>query len=341
VSPSADPMVDHGSRRVVGRGADRAVDRALPEPPAVLAGRRGLRITTAGGMSLLLAVAAAQVWGRSGSAWMWMVVAVIVGLVVFDGVASWWALRHPDLDVVGAPDAVVGRSDPLTLSVRRPGGRSLIRVTSVANASWVRVDAPQVGRLDVVPDRRGVFGAAVFELQVRAPFGLVAVNRSVTLSLSHPVHVAPSEEPMDMPSMARLRLDQQRPGARADDLPRGVREYVPGDPHRDVHWPATARAGRLMVRDKAAATAAEVEVVVDLGPEPSRAGERVASRAMGLGTTLLTRGYRLVLVTRERDVIRADVDDLRMLGRRLAAARPGASVPCDPDAVRVAQDTLP
>jgi uncharacterized protein (DUF58 family) len=292
-------------------------------------------------MSLLLAVAAAQVWGRSGSAWMWMVVVIIAGLVVLDGVASWLALGHPDLDVVGAPDAMVGRADPLTLSVRHPRGRCLVRVTSVANARWVRVDGPQVGRLDVVPDHRGVFTAAVFEFQVRAPFGLVAVNRSVTVALTSPVYVAPSMEAMDIPPMSRVRVDQQRPGARSDDLPRGVREYVPGDPHRDVHWPATARAGRLMVRDKAAATAGEVEIVVDLGPQASASAERVASRAMGLGQALLTRGFRLVLVTTEADVVRADVDDSTMLGRRLAAARPGPALSAESDTIRVALDTLP
>jgi hypothetical protein len=95
------------------------------------------------------------------------------------------------------------------------------------------------------------------------------------------------------------------------------------------------------VRDKAAATAGEVEIVVDLGPQASASAERVASRAMGLGQALLTRGFRLVLVTTEADVVRADVDDSTMLGRRLAAARPGPALSAESDTIRVALDTLP
>ena len=46
--------------------------------------------------------------------------------------------------------------------------------------------------------------------------------------------------------------EQRAPhGPRGGDL-RAVRRYVPGDPPRVVHWKASARARRLLVRDFAA-----------------------------------------------------------------------------------------
>ncbi|WP_269542969.1 DUF58 domain-containing protein [Cerasicoccus fimbriatus] len=56
------------------------------------------------------------------------------------------------------------------------------------------------------------------------------------------------------------------PRARAgdSDLQLGVREYVPGDPYRHVHWPQTARAGELMVREYEQITPANTYLLLDL-----------------------------------------------------------------------------
>jgi uncharacterized protein (DUF58 family) len=296
---------------------------------------RSLRITTAGGMTLLLVVAGAQVWGRSGSAWLWLLVIGLVAILVLDGVASFVALRRVDLVAAAGPDAQVGRRDPIRVTVNRPVGRCLIRATSLADAPWVRVDAPETGALEVVPDRRGVFSAAEFEVVVRAPLGLVAVARRVLVTLPAPVWVAPApDDTVARPAVHQV-LDPERPGARADDLPRGVREYVPGDPRRQVHWPATARLGQLMVRDLAAATSAEVEFVVDLGRAAGPAAEYYASAAMAVGLDLMRHGYRVTLATREGVEVRGPVVDETALGRRLAAAEPGDPVLGSARAVRV------
>jgi uncharacterized protein (DUF58 family) len=147
------------------------------------------------------------------------------------------------LEVIAPVDAMVGRSDPLRVSVARPVGRSLIRASSISGAPWVRVDAPESGVLEVVPDQRGVFVAAEFELMVRAPLGLVAVTRRVLVHLADPVCVAPSPEPMARLMLAPLAVDPERSGTRSDDLPRGIREYVPGDPRRLVNWRARPLSG--------------------------------------------------------------------------------------------------
>jgi uncharacterized protein (DUF58 family) len=289
---------------------------------------RSVKIHTAGGMALLLAVAAAQVWGRSGSPWMWLLVVLLVTVVLGDGLLSFVALRRIEISAVGAPDSQVGRADPLLLTVNRPRGRCLVKLSSLADAPWVRVDAPSSGEIPVVPEVRGVFSGAWFAVAVRAPLGLVSVTRQVLVELPQPVVVAPAPIGSGLAPLTQV-VDPDRPGIRSDELPRGVREYVPGDSHRQVHWPATARSGRLMVRDLAAATTSEIELVVDLGTERGPVAERVASLAMGIGLDLLDRGHRLVLTTVESlpqsQAVTLVVADRTDLGRRLARADVGSA----------------
>ena len=265
-------------------------------------------------------------WGRNGSAWMWVLVVGLVAVTILDGLLSYIALRHVEVEVIAPNDAMVGRSDPLRVAVRAPAGRSLVRASSIRGAPWVRVDAPETGTLDVVPDQRGVFIAAGFEFMVRAPLGLIAVSRRALVQLPEPVYVAPAAEMMAQRVLPPLAIDPERAGVRSDELPRGVREYVPGDPRRLVNWPATARTGRMMVRDLSAGTTSRLTVVADLGDQAGIGAERVASRAMGLCSDLLSRGHGVELITLEAAPVRADVTSLHDLGRRLAAARCGAPI---------------
>ncbi len=280
-------------------------------------------MTTAGGLSLLLGVVAVQVWVRGGLAWMWLLGVGLIALVLLDGVASFLSLRVVEMGAVAPYDSMVDRADPLVVTLQRPHGRHLLRVTSVTGAPWVSVNGPTTGDLMVVPDRRGVFSAAEFELLSRAPLGLLAVARRVMVSLPEPVAVGPRPVAMPLSLDLSSRVDGERPGARTDDVPRGVREYVPGDSRRLVHWPVTARAGRLMVRDVAAAPAGEIRVVVDLGEIPGSAAEDAAGRAMYVAGALIERGYRVNLVTLEAGWVDAPVRTVSEAGRRLAAARCG------------------
>ena len=81
-----------------------------------------------------------------------------------------------------------------------------------------------------------------------------------------------------------------------------VREYVPGDPVRAVHWPSTAHRGRLMVRELDDAPREDVTVVLDLDPEgvvgpPGRSSFDAVVRAAGaLALAHVLRG-RCVAIT--------------------------------------------
>jgi len=105
------------------------------------------------------------------------------------------------------------------------------------------------------------------------------------------------------------------------DLVRGVRDYVPGDPRRLVSWSATARHGRLMVKElEDDPVTPRLTVVVDLRGDPP-AAEVAASRAAGLAMAALRDGAEVVLATAEASGPRlAVVSSAVQVGRRLARA---------------------
>jgi uncharacterized protein (DUF58 family) len=118
--------------------------------------------------------------------------------------------------------------------------------------------------------------------------------------------------------------DQGRRAAAEPDEIRGTRQYRSGDSRRHMHWPATAHAGELMVRELEGPTAEPVTVSVTLPPDADDA-ERVAERAFGTILRLFDRGVPVLLATTERSgPVTGAVVDRRDAGRRLARAVPGS-----------------
>ena len=81
---------------------------------------------------------------------------------------------------------------------------------------------------------------------------------------------------------------------------RGISEYVPGDPVRDIHWPATARAGHMMVRRHDRSVGMKLMCVIncqlkadqwdDLMDYEQAPVERAVSLAAGLCVSMLRAG---------------------------------------------------
>jgi uncharacterized protein (DUF58 family) len=83
------------------------------------------------------------------------------------------------------------------------------------------------------------------------PFGLFAIHKQVTakdtlvvLPMIFPINDFPPPPGLLPGGKAiRLRTTDVTPHAA------GVREYVPGDPMKRIHWPSTAHRGRFMVKE--------------------------------------------------------------------------------------------
>ena len=157
------------------------------------------------------------------------------------------------------------------------------------------------------------------------------VDQRVRLPLPAALHVSPRR---GSAQSVRLRPDEgtgdvlDRP--RSDvGLPRGARPYVPGDARRLVHWPSTAHAGQMMVRELEQPAGEPVTIMVEL-PEDAETAERVAEDALGSVIGLMEGGVPVVLGTREPSgPVLGAVADRRSAGRRLARAvnGPGGAAP--------------
>jgi len=120
---------------------------------------------------------------------------------------------------------------------------------------------------------RGVFALSPIELRKRDPFGFFA--KSQHHGAEEVIWVQPAALPLRPIASGRMRsLD----GPTSDLAPQGsmafhrIREYVPGDDRRMIHWKSTARAAwvsgspRYMVRHNVDTTQPMTMVLIDLRP---------------------------------------------------------------------------
>ncbi|MEO0794099.1 MAG: DUF58 domain-containing protein [Verrucomicrobiota bacterium] len=121
---------------------------------------------------------------------------------------------------------------------------------------------------------RGEYTLGPVTLRISDPLGLFIFNR--TIDLPQTFWVYPEVVGMPPPPPAEGSPDivpEGMPVARSgdSDLQYGVREYVPGDPFRHIHWPQTGKCGELMVREYEQITPANTYLLLDL-PLIGRAG---------------------------------------------------------------------
>ena len=82
-----------------------------------------------------------------------------------------------------------------------------------------------------------------------------------------------------------------------------LREYVPGDDPRLIHWPTTARVGTLMVREHVEVRRPEFTVVLDTAAHVATADdfEEMVDVAASIAVHALRDGLDVVVRTTDRD----------------------------------------
>lgn len=113
--------------------------------------------------------------------------------------------------------------------------------------------------------RRGAYPLGPTLVSAGDPFGLFPVEKRipaaetlVVLPMTFPIAEFPPP-PGLLPGGKTIRTKT------ADVTPHaaGVREYVPGDPMKRIHWPSTARRGRFMVKEFEQDPQADIWLFVD------------------------------------------------------------------------------
>ena len=156
-------------------------------------------------------------------------------------------------------------------------------------------------RYQLPTEQRGVYPVGPLRLERRDPLGLVrsrVVAGDVML-----LRVHPRRYPVRTVKVGWPRHHYDGPGSR-DPLAgstqlRQIREYVPGDEVRHVHWKAVARTGTLMVREYTDPAEPRFTIVLDDRPDVLDAPqfEQAVEVAASLGYAAVYAGHRTRLAT--------------------------------------------
>lgn len=186
-----------------------------------------------------------------------------IGLTVLAMLVSWFNLRQLDIRRLVPPHVHAMDDFLIQLEVRnrKPWMDSFAleiedSLLPYANrgllASWVRAQGLCRMEFNTRLVKRGIMREASVTVTSSFPFGLcqVADRRRLPAPMAiYPKVVTPSslEHHYDSDYMEGMNE-----GHRTQDFSgdfHGIREFQAGDPMKSIHWPATARAGKVMMRE--------------------------------------------------------------------------------------------
>ena len=113
-------------------------------------------------------------------------------------------------------------------------------------------DQPIRTRYAFRPMRRGRFGWSKLTVHGTDALGLTTMSKTYTTDpVELTVYPAPIPCPIELNPVAGWGTSDLETGRTkgAGLETRNLREYVPGDPMRSIHWKTTARTGRLVVKE--------------------------------------------------------------------------------------------
>ena len=159
--------------------------------------------------------------------------------------------------------------------------------------------------------RRGIYHVGPLSLQVRDPMGFF-VRREAVADIRQ-FDVFPNIVPLPTVQFPKGRpgascATQSYPRAGASLAYLGTREYRPGDEVRDIHWPATARLGRPVVKEREVDLPPMVTLVLDLD---ERHFEGVGQRSTVEFQVTVAASLALE-ATRQRGAFQVIADDLHL-----------------------------
>jgi uncharacterized protein (DUF58 family) len=168
----------------------------------------------------------------------------------------------------------------------------------------IRGGAAREFAIELDTGARGVVVVGPARVRRADPFGLVV--RAGRAGGTAAVWVRPYTVPLEPLASPRSREPDgpRSDGAGGAVLFNSLREYLPGDDLRFVHWPSSARAGMLLVRQHADPSEPTATVVLDTrrqaypnGPAGAAAFEEAVDVAASVVSAFAERRYPVRLVT--------------------------------------------
>src|ERR1700751_5669056 len=228
------------------------------------------------GATLLVALAALN----TGNNLLFLILAFLISVILMSGILSSISLAGVELRIELPEHIFAGQTVGATVELLNE--KLMLPSFALRVEAAVAKDAPAAAVLEkpvyfphlprqervkqsvpVTFLRRGLHVQDTFRIVTRFPFGFLQKTRRVALksvALVYP-SVDTSSELTEMFPGIEGSIESHSKG-RGQDL-HGLREYLPSDSARHVHWKASARTGSLMVREFAREDDCRVLLVLD------------------------------------------------------------------------------
>jgi len=288
---------------------------SAPLRPGVLARRlvrwwwrrfRTIRPTREGWWCLFAATGLGVAAVNTGNNLAYLLCSMLLAIVTVSGALSDLALRGLRLRLVPPDEVYAGRAAlfgvVLVNRKRRLASHSIDVVTpggvpAVLHVARLPPGAERLGSVELRLPRRGRHRVPSFALATRFPFGLFVKTWPAT----------GATEVLVFPAVFPLSRDREREiGAAGDATTRrrgrghelyNLRPYRPGDEPRLIHWPTTARAGVVTVRELEEDAGLDTRIVLaGTGARDAARLEVGLSEAGSLAVHLLRAGVAVELV---------------------------------------------
>ena len=292
------------------------------------------------GFLLLLSVLAVSLFLFSRPFLLWAAV-LLAGLALILGLLLRQETRALRLELQVRPGSQVGRDLPLVLTVRRPfrWSSSLLQVELDVESLLTGTTERQVLQLHLsgkedrfplsLPARRcGEHAFRCTGAWAVDPLGLFRCRCEPFAEKRALIWPRPSdlEVELSLDSIGTPRSDsamQDRPGSDPSEM-FDIREYVPGDDIRAIHWKLSSKTDSLILRQASEPSCYQVALLPDLGlrqggqPVSDDELNGAASFGMAIGEALLRQGASFCLILPDRHGLRlCDIQDRRALRRAL------------------------
>jgi len=243
---------------------------------------------------------------NTGNTLLYLTFGIMMSFVAASGVLSMINLSR--IEVQLNPHGDLFALTPSTLGFSLTNAKSLIPSYSLnieigEKKSYIPYLPPGVKTqtpLGHVFSERGWNKLPEARLTTRFPFGFFTKWIKIDLG-DEEVLVFPKVGPADADSGTFT----EKPGDAGSDKTgfghdlRSIKEFLPGDNPRLIHWKTTAKTGRLMVREME--DEERVGAVIRFLPERDKSGlEHQISRLASLYVNLLKKGYEVEFVTPDR-----------------------------------------
>ena len=192
-----------------------------------------------------------------------------------------------------------------------------------AHVPFLFADHTHVEQLTIAARRRGVIDIGPMSVSRGDPIGIL--RREMVWPEIQTVHVHPATTAIPSTSAGLIRDLEGLPTSDIVDSDlafHAIREYLPGDSQRHVHWKSTAKTGRLMVRQYEETRQSRIAVLLGTAAEDEYDSddefELAVSVSASLGVQAVRDGRELVVTTgAERpEVARGDVVAVRDIPTR-------------------------